>query len=493
MVDFRQDNVEDHYEITEEIGSGQFAVVRKCIDKTTKNVFAAKFIKKKRSKSSRRGVTREDIEREVEILTDISHPHIISLHEVFENKTEVVLILQLVAGGELFDYLSEREYLREPEARIFIRQILQAMDYLHDRGIAHFDLKPENIMLLEKNSQDMRIQLIDFGLAQKIEPGKDYRNLHGTPEFVAPEIIEYEPIGLPADCWSLGVITYILLSGCSPFLGDDKTETFTNISQVEYEFDEEYFANVSDLAKNFIDKFLVKDQKARSTIKESLQHPWITGEFLTQEICLKTDDVITATPTNNQSVASEDDVTTESSSETTEDDLFDDVITTPKAQSTNIAHLHDRSASVSSIPIPVIHYDAVAKSRPSCSRTMSNGRLAKIGPATITDQLVESRDLLEQLRHERGELERDLRLFGESSLMSDESLMSLRQRLARRIDDMETNFSSFFDQQSHARKAIKNLMSKGDSPFSLLLLLPLPTFLTFFIFGMNFFRGFFPL
>jgi len=277
-VEFRQDNVEDHYEITEEIGSGQFAVVRKCIEKSTNEVYAAKFIKKKRVKSSRRGVTREDIKREVEILANVSHQHIISLHEVFENKTEVVLILQLVRGGELFDYLSDRDYLREPEARIFIKQILGALDYLHDRKIAHFDLKPENIMLLDRNSGEMRIQLIDFGLAQRIVPGEDYRNLHGTPEFVAPEIIEYEPIGMPADCWSLGVITYIMLSGCSPFLGDDKNETFQNISSVEYEFDEEYFDDVSDLAKDFIDKFLVKNQRKRLTIKQSLKHPWIVGD-----------------------------------------------------------------------------------------------------------------------------------------------------------------------------------------------------------------------
>lgn len=571
-VEFRQDNVEDHYEVTEEIGSGQFAVVRKCIEKKTREVYAAKFIKKKRARSSRRGVTREDIEREVEILTEISHPHIISLHEVFENKTEVVLILQLVAGGELFDYLSEREYLREPEARIFMRQILSAMCYLHERGIAHFDLKPENIMLLDRNSGDMKIQLIDFGLAQRITPGQDYRNLHGTPEFVAPEIIEYEPIGLPADCWSVGVITYILLSGCSPFLGDDKNETFMNISQVEYEFDEEYFANVSDLAKDFINQFLVKNQHKRLTMKDSLNHPWITGEFDTEEAEDENDDVMLPNNNNQGEITSSpslptsplpppqppkspqtvitpitpvddvegDDVIIEEEKQTQEgkmtikndhDDVInsninqvvptsspspapsprvdDDVIVPQQREddgdkNVNAAPLDNRdvtdnndvtdhigtedndndaesgrrsnnsikarSASVSSIPIPVIHFDSPT---PSGSRAPANGsRFHHPQPtrwASLQDEFDHDHQILSEMRTQRGALERDLRLFGErNSLMSDETLSTLRQRLARRINEMEMNFTNFFDNEAQNRRAMKNMLSNSKGELGML-------------------------
>lgn len=115
--------------------------MRKCRQKGTGKEYAAKFIKKRRLSSSRRGVSREEIEREVSILREIRHPNIITLHDVFENKTDVVLILELVSGGELFDFLAEKESLTEDEATQFLKQILDGVDYLHSKRIAHFDLK----------------------------------------------------------------------------------------------------------------------------------------------------------------------------------------------------------------------------------------------------------------------------------------------------------------------------------------------------------------
>ncbi|KAM6426518.1 death-associated protein kinase 2 isoform 4-T4 [Liasis olivaceus] len=276
MAVFKQQKVEDLYEIGEELGSGQFAIVKKCREKATGLDYAAKFIKKRQSRASRRGVRREEIEREVNILQRILHTNIIQLHEVYENKTDVVLILELVSGGELFDFLAQKESLSEEEATRFIKQILDGVNYLHTRKIAHFDLKPENIMLLDKNLPIPHIKLIDFGLAHEIEEGVEFKNIFGTPEFVAPEIVNYEPLGLAADLWSIGVITYILLSGASPFLGETKQETLANITAVNYDFDEEFFSHTSDLAKDFIRKLLVKDTRKRLTIQEALRHPWIT-------------------------------------------------------------------------------------------------------------------------------------------------------------------------------------------------------------------------
>ncbi|XP_059713848.1 death-associated protein kinase 2 isoform X4 [Haemorhous mexicanus] len=276
MAFFKQQKVEDIYEIGEELGSGQFAIVKKCREKSTGLEYAAKFIKKRQSRASRRGVSREEIEREVTILQEILHANIVKLHDIYENKTDVVLILELVSGGELFDFLAQKESLSEEEATRFIKQILDGVNYLHSKKIAHFDLKPENIMLLDKNILIPHIKLIDFGLAHKIEDGVEFKNIFGTPEFVAPEIVNYEPLGLAADMWSIGVITYILLSGASPFLGETKQETLANITAVNYDFDEEFFSNTSDLAKDFIQKLLVKDTRKRLTIQEALSHPWIT-------------------------------------------------------------------------------------------------------------------------------------------------------------------------------------------------------------------------
>ncbi|KAJ8362872.1 hypothetical protein SKAU_G00117030 [Synaphobranchus kaupii] len=275
MALFNQEDVEVHYHIGEELGSGQFAIVRRSRERTSGSEYAAKFIKKRRLASSRRGVSREEIEREVNILRDIQHPNIITLHDVYESKTDVILILELVSGGELFDFLAEKESLTEEEATQFLKQILDGVQYLHAQRIAHFDLKPENIMLLDKNDPSPRIKLIDFGIAHHISLGNEFKNIFGTPEFVAPEIVNYEPLGLEADMWSIGVITYIMLSGASPFLGDSKQETLANISAVSYEFDEEYFSNTSELAKDFIRRLLVKDPKKRMTIDDTLQHPWI--------------------------------------------------------------------------------------------------------------------------------------------------------------------------------------------------------------------------
>ncbi|XP_022046206.2 death-associated protein kinase 2 isoform X1 [Acanthochromis polyacanthus] len=275
MAVFKQQNVDDFYEIGEELGSGQFAIVKRCIEKSTRTEYAAKFIKKRQSRASRRGVRREEIEREVDILQQIQHSNIVALHDVYENRTDVVLILELVSGGELFDFLAQKESLSEEEATQFIKQILDGVQYLHSKRIAHFDLKPENIMLLDRNVTLPRIKLIDFGLAHKIEAGADFKNIFGTPEFVAPEIVNYEPLGLEADMWSIGVITYILLSGASPFLGDTKQETLGNISAMNYEFDEELFSNTSELAKSFIRQLLEKDTRKRMTIQDTLNHPWI--------------------------------------------------------------------------------------------------------------------------------------------------------------------------------------------------------------------------
>ncbi|KAA0724298.1 Death-associated protein kinase 3 [Triplophysa tibetana] len=269
MAVFKQQKVEDFYDIGEELGSGQFAIVKCCKEKCTGEEYAAKFIKKRLNRASRRGVRREEIEREVDILQGLQHPNIISLHDVFENRTDVVLILELVSGGELFDFLAQKESLSEEEATEFIKQILDG---------------PENIMLLDNNIQKPRIKLIDFGLAHRIKDGVDFKDIFGTPEFVAPEIVNYEPLGLEADMWSIGVITYILLSGASPFLGDSKQETLASISAVNYEFDEDYFGNTSELAKSFIRQLLVKDKRKRMNINDALNHPWIKSREYAEDI-----------------------------------------------------------------------------------------------------------------------------------------------------------------------------------------------------------------
>ena len=153
-----------------------------------------------------------------------------------------------------------KTYLLFFQASFFIKQILLGVQHLHNHNVAHLDLKPENVMLLGDNSRI--IKLIDFGLSRKILPGSEVREMLGTPEFVSPEVVNYEPLSLNTDLWSIGVITYIMLSGLSPFLGDTHQQTYENIVAVDYTFDEEGFENSSDLAKDFIQKLFHKEPRS---------------------------------------------------------------------------------------------------------------------------------------------------------------------------------------------------------------------------------------
>uniref|UniRef100_A0A8C9L4L9 non-specific serine/threonine protein kinase n=2 Tax=Serinus canaria TaxID=9135 RepID=A0A8C9L4L9_SERCA len=260
------------YELMEKLGSGHFGVVRLCRERSTGAFYAAKQVKLRRG---RLGVERAQVEREVSILRQLQHPNILRLHELFAGTAEVVLVLELISGGELFDFIAEKEMLSEEEAIEFLGQILSGVQYLHARLIAHFDLKPENIMLQDKDVPKPWIKIIDFGLAQQLEDGTTYKSLCGTPQYIAPEVINYEPLSPATDMWSIGVITYILLSGLSPFQGETDAETLSNIVAGAYEFEERCFSQTSELAKDFIRQLLLKEPERRMTAAECLVHPWI--------------------------------------------------------------------------------------------------------------------------------------------------------------------------------------------------------------------------
>ncbi|XP_066508902.1 death-associated protein kinase 2-like [Hoplias malabaricus] len=275
MAQFKLLNVQDFYEIGEILGSGHFGQVRELREISSGVSWAGKFVKLRRSVSSRLGLERKSVEREVEILQGLQHNNIMALKDVFESRAEIVLVVELIRGGELFDFIAEKENLMENEAIEFLKQILKGVAFMHSKQIAHFDLKPENIMLSDKTADHPEIKIIDFGLAQRLTPGEEYRSLCGTPQYIAPEVINYEPLSTSSDMWSIGVITYILLSGMSPFQGESDEETLRNIADMKYEFEEQYFSQTSNMAKDFIEKLLVKDPGERMTAEECLLHPWI--------------------------------------------------------------------------------------------------------------------------------------------------------------------------------------------------------------------------
>eukprot|EP00794_Sanderia_malayensis_P012034 gene12034-13276_t len=257
---------DDYYEIHEEIGRGRFGVVNRVVEKATGKSFAAKHIKV-------RAATRDQVRQEIEILCSVRHKRIVQLHAVHEESRKFILVLELVGGGELFEKLSKEEQISEKEAVFFINQILHGVKSMHKNNVLHLDLKPENIMLVNENSAEIKI--IDFGLAKKFDPNQDIKVLSGTPAFAAPEVINFEKITKATDIWSIGVIAYVLLSGISPFLGDDAQQTCSNVSSCQWDFDHPSFDKVSSAAKDFITKIIIKDPKKRMTVLECIEHPWI--------------------------------------------------------------------------------------------------------------------------------------------------------------------------------------------------------------------------
>uniref|UniRef100_A0A8R1TUF5 Protein kinase domain-containing protein n=1 Tax=Onchocerca volvulus TaxID=6282 RepID=A0A8R1TUF5_ONCVO len=258
-----------YYDCIDELGEGKFGKVYRCREKATGLELAAKRIKIKRD------VDRDKVEREVAIMTQLRHPRIAQIYDAFATPdNDVVLIMEIVNGGELFDRVVDENYiLTELAVVMIICQICEAISYVHSKNIVHLDLKPENIMCVSQTGN--RIKLIDFGLAQFYDGSSNLLFMAGTPEFVAPEVIKFEPIDFYTDMWSIGVITYILLSGISPFLGETLGDTYVAVEKGEWEFDDEAFESISDAAKDFISKLLIMDQKQRMLPEDCLNHPWV--------------------------------------------------------------------------------------------------------------------------------------------------------------------------------------------------------------------------
>ncbi|KAK0133034.1 Death-associated protein kinase 3 [Merluccius polli] len=181
---FKHANVEDLYEIGVVLGSGNFGQVRTLTERATGTQWAGKFIKTRKNSCSRLGIQRSAVEREVDLLQALQHPNIMALKDVFENRAEMVLIVELISGGELFDFIAGKDNVSESEAIEFLKQILEAVGFMHNKQIAHFDLKPENIMLSDKDAEHPNIKLIDFGLAHQFKQGEEYKSMCGTPQYI---------------------------------------------------------------------------------------------------------------------------------------------------------------------------------------------------------------------------------------------------------------------------------------------------------------------
>uniref|UniRef100_A0A8D3CRG5 Protein kinase domain-containing protein n=1 Tax=Scophthalmus maximus TaxID=52904 RepID=A0A8D3CRG5_SCOMX len=241
-------------------------------EKRTQKLVAIKCIPKKALEGKE-----NSIENEIAVLHKIKHTNIVSLEEIFESKSHLYLVMQLVSGGELFDRIIEKGFYTEKDASKLIQQILDAVKYLHDMGIVHRDLKPENLLYYSMD-EDSKIMISDFGLSKIEGSGSVMSTACGTPGYVAPEVLAQKPYSKAVDCWSIGVIAYILLCGYPPFYDENDAKLFEQILKAEYEFDSPYWDDISDSAKDFIVHLMQKDPNTRYTCDQALQHPWICGD-----------------------------------------------------------------------------------------------------------------------------------------------------------------------------------------------------------------------
>ncbi|XP_023032079.2 myosin light chain kinase, smooth muscle isoform X3 [Drosophila willistoni] len=257
------------FEIIEELGKGRFGVVYKVQERNQpEQLLAAKVIKCIKARD------RQKVLDEISIMRSLQHPKLLQLAASFESQREIVMVMEYITGGELFERVVADDFtLTEMDCILFLRQVCEGVAYMHSQSVVHLDLKPENIMCHTRTSH--QIKIIDFGLAQRLDTKAPTRVLFGTPEFIPPEIIGYEPIDFQSDMWSVGVICYVLLSGLSPFMGDSDVETFSNITRADYDYDDEAFDCVSQEAKDFISQLLVHRKEDRLTARECLESKWL--------------------------------------------------------------------------------------------------------------------------------------------------------------------------------------------------------------------------
>nr|XP_042909117.1 peripheral plasma membrane protein CASK [Parasteatoda tepidariorum] len=270
---------DDVYDLCEIIGRGPFSLVRRCIHKTTGQQFAVKIVDVAKF-TSYPGLSTEDLKREATICHMLKHPHIVELLETYSSEGMLYMVFEFMEGSDLCFEIVKRAVAgfvySEAVASHYLRQILEAVCYCHSNDIIHRDIKPQSVLIATKENS-APVKLGGFGVAvqlssnQLVNPGRV-----GTPHFMAPEVVQRQSYGKPADIWSCGVLLYTLLSGTLPFMGT-KERLFQNICTGRLNLAGRHWDTISDFAKDMIRRMLTVDPMYRITVEEALQHWWIKG------------------------------------------------------------------------------------------------------------------------------------------------------------------------------------------------------------------------
>ncbi|KAH7289952.1 hypothetical protein KP509_30G025300 [Ceratopteris richardii] len=265
------DDVKNYYTLGKELGRGQFGVTHLCTEKATGKLYACKSIAK-RKLTNKDDI--EDVRREVQIMHHLAgQPNIVEMKGAYEDKQSVHLVMELCAGGELFDRIIAKGHYTEKAAAAACRTIVQVVHTCHVMGVIHRDLKPENFLLQSKRD-DSPLKATDFGLSVFFKPGDVFKDIVGSAYYVAPEVLRRH-YGPEADIWSAGVILFILLSGVPPFWAETEQGIFDAILKGQIDYSSDPWPSISHGALDLVKKMLTQDPKERLTAAQVLSHPWI--------------------------------------------------------------------------------------------------------------------------------------------------------------------------------------------------------------------------
>jgi len=253
-----------NYVFQKTVGEGNFAKVKLAKHKLTGVEVAIKIIDKTRIDEKKLG----KLYREVKIMKLLNHPNIVKLFEVIETKNTLFLVMEYSSGGELYDYLVVHGRMKEKEARVKFRQILAAVNYCHNKRVIHRDLKAENLLL----DANFDIKIADFGFSNYYDPESKLDTFCGSPPYAAPELFQGKRYtGPEVDIWSLGVILYVLTTGCLPFDGKNLQEMRESVCRGKYRIP----FYLSDSCEKLLRKFLIRDPTKRASLEMLIDDPWI--------------------------------------------------------------------------------------------------------------------------------------------------------------------------------------------------------------------------
>ncbi|KAJ0971007.1 hypothetical protein J5N97_018966 [Dioscorea zingiberensis] len=273
-TDFGYDkNFDSRYSIGKLLGHGQFGYTYVATDKANGDRVAVKRIEKSKMVLP---IAVEDVKREVKILKALKgHENVVHFHNAFEDDNYVYIVMELCEGGELLDRILSKKDSRysEKDAAVVVRQMLKVAAQCHLHGLVHRDMKPENF-LFKSTKEDSPLKATDFGLSDFIKPGRKFQDIVGSAYYVAPEVLKRKS-GPESDAWSIGVITYILLCGRRPFWDRTEDGIFKEVLRNKPDFRKKPWPSISNSAKDFVQKLLVKDPRARLTAAQALSHPWV--------------------------------------------------------------------------------------------------------------------------------------------------------------------------------------------------------------------------